>query len=182
LGRSNGAPSRTARAWGTPVRGWAVGRTGTKPDCSWGSSAARSRYDPLSDKAWLVPSGADARERPITAVSQSRKSTWSAACGAALASSFVICVVMARRVRRLERSAGELRHQLEQLVSAAPHALRGPLTPIVARAQLLRTCVSERSGELLQVEAILRSAERLSRMIDDLANGQLPEAADSDSR
>jgi signal transduction histidine kinase len=66
--------------------------------------------------------------------------------------------------KELSRLQGELRW----LQHRAMHDLKNPLTPIVARAEMLRRSVN-RPDEIRQVEAILRSAARMSRMIEDLA-------------
>jgi signal transduction histidine kinase len=61
-----------------------------------------------------------------------------------------------------------LRTELAWVNHRATHELRNPLTPIVARAEMLRRSL-ERPEELRQIDAILRAAGRMGRMIEDLA-------------
>src|SRR3954469_13057247 len=75
---------------------------------------------------------------------------------------------MQGELSRSQRELARLREELRWVRHRATHDLRNPLTPIVARAEMLKRSV-ERPEELRQVEAILRAASKMSRMIEDLA-------------
>ncbi len=59
-----------------------------------------------------------------------------------------------------------LRRLQEDILAMVSHDLRGPLTVLRATAQLLRR---RATGEQHSVETILRQADRMNRLIDDLA-------------
>lgn len=62
-----------------------------------------------------------------------------------------------------------LRRRLELLTRRATHDLRNPLTPIMVRGEMLRRLVRHHPEQLRQVEAILRAAARLGRLIEEMS-------------
>jgi signal transduction histidine kinase len=77
---------------------------------------------------------------------------------------------LAEAREELGQSRGEvarLRAELGWVKRRAAHDLLNPLTPIVARAEMLRRSL-ERPDQQRQAEGILRAACRMGRMIEDL--------------
>jgi signal transduction histidine kinase len=69
---------------------------------------------------------------------------------------------------KAEEEIARLKGELGWVKHRATHDLRNPLTPIVARAEMLRRSLA-RPEEQRQAEAILRAASRMGRMIEELA-------------
>jgi len=75
----------------------------------------------------------------------------------------------ARESAKARQEIELLQGRLERLTCRASHDLRNPLTPIIVRGEMLRRLVRQHPEQLRQVEAILRAAARLSRLIEEMS-------------
>jgi hypothetical protein len=94
------------------------------------------------------------------------------AAGALFAVALVLLALERGRHARAERDLHEIRGRVARIFGRTRHALRTPLTPLLARAEILRAKVQDRPDELRQVEAILRAAAKLEQAIESLSEDE----------